>query len=244
MYDFGRFLKVALDTVLPPLCHLCKASIPDTREELLCDHCLEKCYRIQSPLCLVCGIPFLTSQGIDHVCGRCQTAPPPFRAARAAFLYEASVKELIHRFKYGHKVLLAHPIGCFIARYLSEFVVEVEPDLLMPIPLHRTRLRERCFNQAQLLGEVLAKMWDIPLSIGNLQRVRQTVPQTNLTADERARNVRGAFAMSEPAQIQGKRVLLVDDVLTTGSTVAECSRVLHAGGAEAVCVVTACRAGS
>jgi len=116
------------------------------------------------------------------------------------------------------------------------------PSNIVPVPLHTRRLRQRGFNQAVLLGEILSRQWGVPLQRNNLQRSRWTEPQVNLTASARAENVKGAFTLAAPAKIAGKRILLVDDVYTTGSTVKECSRVLMAAGAAAVAVITVARA--
>jgi ComF family protein len=170
------------------------------------------------------------------------TFPPPFAAARAAFLYRATVRELVHHFKYGGKVQLRRPLGLLTARELAPFASFFAPQLLLPVPLHVRRLRQRGFNQAVLLGEVLARQWGVPLDRYQLLRTRWTEPQVNLSAAERVANVRGAFAVAAKHGLAGKRVLLVDDVYTTGSTVRECARLLAQAGAAAVGVVTVARA--
>jgi ComF family protein len=128
------------------------------------------------------------------------------------------------------------------AYHIGEFVVSSRADLIIPVPLHVKRLRERGFNQAVLLGEILAKQWRLPLSRNNLCRIRWTEPQISLSAGERRDNVRGAFAVREATSVRNRRIILVDDVYTTGSTVAECARTLKKGGAEAVFVATVARA--
>lgn len=197
---------------------------------------------VASPLCPVCGVPHGTEGGIDHLCSRCMLTPPPFDGARGAFLYDGPLQMLIHRHKYGHKAHLRRPLALLAIRRLTPFVHSVAPDVIIPVPLHRTRLRERGFNQAVLMGVVLAREWRLPLLRDTLRRVRPTAAQVTLSAQERHSNVRGAFAVTDPARIAGKRVLLVDDVSTTGSTVAECSRVLKGAGAGAVFVATVARA--
>jgi ComF family protein len=157
-------------------------------------------------------------------------------------LYDGAVKALIHRFKYDNKVQSRRPLGLLAAKQLMPFVTGVEPDVLVPVPLHRKRLRHRCFNQAVLLSEILGREWRLPILRTNLRRIRWTEPQINLSAEERVRNVRGAFSVTNPGDLAGKRVVLVDDVYTTGSTVGECARVLIAAGTEAVYVVTVARA--
>jgi len=237
-------LKAFLDIFFPPRCHFCKAFIRDVGAIHLCASCLEACSLIRSPLCKICGMSFLTDGGDDHLCGGCITEPPRFTAARAAALFEGPVRELIHRFKYNNRVQLCRPLGLLTGQHLRPFAEAASADLVIPVPLHLKRLRQRGFNQAVLLGEILARQWRLPLSRRNLKRIRWTEPQINLSATERVANVRGAFAVAEPDLLKGKRIILVDDVYTTGSTVAECARVMFKAGAEEVCVITIARAPS
>ncbi|RNC71868.1 MAG: ComF family protein [Desulfuromonadales bacterium] len=235
-------LRAFLDILFPPVCHHCKAFIPDGGELHLCAPCLDACDAIVSPLCIVCGAPFGTEGGIDHRCGDCILSPPPFDGARGALLFTGPVQELVHRLKYGRRVHLRRPLALLAQRHLAPFVVAAAPDLIVPVPLHRSRLRQRGFNQAILIGEVLAKRWGVPLLRTAMVRVRPTATQVALSAEERRANVRGAFAVADPALVAGRRILLVDDVFTTGSTAAECARVLKRTGAAAVFVATVARA--
>lgn len=234
--------RAFLDILFPPLCHVCRAHVPGNEEIHICPACREKIAPIASPLCPVCGVPFATENGIDHPCGPCLAHRPPFARARSATVFHGTVQELVHRFKYGGKMHLARPLGLLTARALAGFAREAVPDCIVPVPLHNRRLRERGFNQSQLLGRMLAKRWSIPLSVNNLRRIRWTEPQVGLSSSERERNVRGAFAIADPSRIREKRVLLVDDVYTTGSTVAECARTLARAGAAEVFVITVARA--
>ena len=229
-----------LDLLFPPLCHVCKAFIPNAGELLICAGCLKKIDFLTSPLCYVCGTPFVTEGGKDHVCGACLLHPPVHRS-RSATLFTGPVQELIHGLKYGYRVHLCQPLGLLAATGLGSFRADAAPDLIVPVPLHSKRLRQRGFNQSQLLGKVLEKKWGIRQEIGNLRRVRWTEPQTGLHADDRATNVAGAFAVGNPRRLEGKRVLLVDDVLTTGSTLRACAQALHEIGAAAIFAVTVSR---
>jgi ComF family protein len=236
------FFKAILDILFPPLCHVCRSFISEQTEIHLCQPCREKIRVVGSPLCTICGVPFATENGSDHTCGHCLTHRRQFAGARAATFFEGPLQELIHRFKYGKKLQLSRPLGLLTAAALGDYHPARTADYLVPVPLHRRRLQERGFNQSQLIGQVLAKNWGIPLSVHNLRRIRWTAPQTGLTAAERERNIRGAFAVSSPETLKGKRLLLVDDVYTTGSTVSECAKTLHLAGAEVVHVVTVARA--
>lgn len=163
--------------------------------------------------------------------------------ARGALLFTGTTSDLIHRFKYHGQVILRRPLALLAAEHLDGFVAEFAADLLLPVPLHTKRLRQRGFNQALLLAEIFSRRWQLPLLRHNLQRCRWTEPQVNLSAAARAENVRGAFSVAEPETLAGTRILLVDDVYTTGSTARECSRVLRNAGAAAVGVMTVARAG-
>jgi ComF family protein len=229
-----------LDLLFPPLCHVCRAFIPEAGELFICAGCLDKIGFLSTPFCSVCGTPFGTEHGLNHTCGAC-LKNPAFPVSRSATLFAGPVQELIHRFKYSHRVHLSQPLGLLTARVLASFVAEVAPELIIPVPLHKKRLRQRGYNQSQLIGAVLAKQWKVPLEVGNLRRERWTEPQTSLDAAGRRSNVRGAFAVRKPQRLEGKRVLLVDDVFTTGSTIRACAESLDEAGVAAVFVVTVAR---
>jgi ComF family protein len=227
---FGFFL----DLLFPPLCHSCRAFIPNAGRIHICTDCLATSRSLDSPFCTVCGVPFRTEGGLDHLCGDCLSKPPAFAAARAAVVYEGAVRELIHRFKYSGRVQARRPLGLLLAERLAGFVHDVAPDLILPVPLHPKRLRRRGFNQAVLLGELVSREWGVPMARRVIRRVRWTEPQITLAAGDRAANVRGAFAVADPDIVRGKRILLIDDVMTTGSTLSECARMLGKAGAAAV----------
>jgi ComF family protein len=235
------FLSAALDFVFPPRCHVCREFIPDAGELHICPACCQRMPMIATPLCVVCGMPFLGA-GDNHVCGRCITTHPRFDAARAALAYEGAGRDLIHAFKYRNKTHLRRPLGLLMLQQLSGFMPAGSHDLIMPVPLHRRKISSRGFNQALLLGEILARRLATPLDRHSLRRIRWTEPQVALSADDRRANVKGAFAVHSPHMVDGRRVLLVDDVYTTGCTVDECARTLKAAGAARVTVVTAARA--
>lgn len=230
-----------LDFVFPPLCHVCRSFIPDAGSLHICPDCLAGMGEVPEPACTVCGIPF-QGVGESHACGACLLDPPSYEAARGALIYDGPAREMIHRLKYNYQTHLRRPLALLTASRLAYFAGKWQPDMLVPVPLHVKRLHRRGFNQAVLLGDVLSKEWGVPLKRRAMQRIRWTEPQINLSAAERRDNVKGAFAVAEPALVVGQRVVLVDDVLTTGSTVEECSRVLLKAGAARVVVVTVARA--
>jgi ComF family protein len=240
-HDPGPWTRL-FDLLLPPRCHSCCGPLDGSGPIHLCGTCHDALTPILSPLCSCCGTPFATAGGNNHPCGDCQRKPPPFTAARAAYVYDGPLRDMIHRFKYRHQVRLRRPLGLLTAHQLTETVRQWQPDLLVPVPLHPRRLRERGFNQAILLGTLLVKTWQIPLARTALSRTRWTVPQIELHHAEREANVRGAFAVVMPAAVVDKRILLLDDVLTTGSTVTECARMLRKAGASEVFVLAIARA--
>jgi len=239
---FLRSIGTALlDLVLPPRCHICLKNIPDAGKLHICPDCHAALPLLNSPLCSICGTPH-EGMGSDHPCGRCISSPPPYTAARAALRYEGSCRDLIHAFKYTQKSHLRRPLGLLMASLLNQFVTEQKPDLLIPVPLHISRLRTRGFNQAILLGELVSQQWQIPLLRQGLQRTRPTTPQMELTRDQRMTNLHGAFAIKDTAEVADRRVMLVDDVFTTGSTLSECAQVLRQAGCHEISAVTVAHA--
>ncbi len=149
--------------------------------------------------------------------------------------------EVISRFKFRGAARLAKPLGTLLADYADREFLFSEFDLLVPVPLHRQRLRDRGFNQSLLLARRIAKIHSLPVDTAALQRIRHTQPQTELSGPERRKNIRQAFAVSRTGSISGKRVLLIDDVFTTGATVQECAKTLLRAGAQQVDVLTLAR---
>ncbi len=165
-----------------------------------------------------------------------------FVSARAAVHFGGPAQELIHRLKYGKKGHLSRPLGLLTVHHLGGYLDETGVEMIVPVPLHPRRLRERGFNQAILLADFLSRSRRIPISRNNLRRIRWTEPQVNLSPEERMKNVRGAFAVRRPELFRDKKLLLFDDVYTTGSTVSECAKVLKRAGAGEVHVATVARA--
>ncbi|MBU5611516.1 ComF family protein [Geomonas azotofigens] len=239
-------LRPLIDLLFPPLCHACKGTIPVTGTEetppqpFICTDCLGKIAFLASPLCTLCGAPFATENGSDHICGTC-LSHPPFHTSRSAAVLGGPLQELIHRFKYGGKTHLGEPLALLAFQRLEDFLCEAAPDCVVPVPLHRKRLRQRGYNQSQLIGEVLGKKLRVPQVVGNLRRLRWTEPQTGLDAGDRVTNVKGAFGVRDPKVLAGKRVLLVDDVFTTGSTLGACVDALREAEVARVAAVTVAR---
>ena len=236
--DLLRKLGSALqDILLPPRCHCCKKPVSGAEHLHICGDCLNGLPIIAPPVCSICGIPF-EGVGGNHPCSRCIATPPPYGVARAALHYEGICRELIHSFKYSHRSQLRRPLGLLTAQLLSSFAAEQQPDLLMPVPLHPRRLRSRGFNQAVLVAEILAKQWQIPLARQLLQRTRPTTPQIELNREQRATNLQNAFAVIDKAAVSNRHIMLVDDIVTTGSTLSACAQALRDAGCDRVSAVT------
>jgi ComF family protein len=182
-------------------------------------------------------VVFPGREGADRVCGDCQTDPPPFARARAAAIYDGPVAAAVKRFKFGRQLAYLPLMQSWLqAPRCRELAAGA--DWLIPVPLHPRRLKHRGFNQALLLAQAFP---EAPLAREALLRVRHTVPQVQLKPKERRDNVKGAFAVPDPALVKGKNLLLVDDLYTTGATARECARVLSRAGAARVEVLTVAR---
>ncbi len=229
--------RIALDAVLPPQCLGCNALVSEPGA--LCATCWESISFIDSPLCACCGVPFDIDPGPQALCGGCIREPPPFRRARAVFRYDEHGKHLVLRFKHGDRLDMAPTFGRWLARAGADMLAGA--DVVVPVPLHWTRLFSRRYNQAALLTLALAKQAEVPAIPDALRRQRRTPSQGQLGRTQRQRNVRKAFAVRDERLVVGRTVLLVDDVLTTGATAGECTRVLLAAGATAVDVLTLAR---
>jgi len=181
--------------------------------EALCENCLKK-------------INYLRPSAFTHSVG----------------IYEGILKSAIWRFKFKKRAALADPLGVLMVKYINHHLDMNEIDLVVPVPLHEKRMRERGFNQSELLSHVITKYYDVPTVSGVLFRVKETHPQFDLPPDQRRRNVRGAFELKGASLLKNRNILLVDDIYTTGSTVSECTYVLKSGGAHKVHVLTLSRA--
>lgn len=226
--------------VYPPACVICAATVESN--EYLCDACDDKIIRIVPPFCARCSEPF--DGAIDHEfrCANCEHREIYFEAAVAAYRSRGIVRKILLDFKYGKQIHLRHLVGQWLCAATKDARLRAQTfDIIVPVPLHPARERQRGFNQAQLLVEILSAHMSI-LQTSILQRVRFTTTQTAFDRAERMENLRNAFRLRRGANVQGLRVLLVDDVLTTGSTLNECARVLKNAGALSIFAATAARA--
>ncbi len=233
--------------LFPAFCRRCDARILTEENLYYCPQCWSEIRLIERPYCSVCGRPHDKAAGFterdNFPCADCGTIKRrPYGRMYAATVYDDLVKEAILLFKYGSRELLVGPLGSLMIEFAEREVDFEQYNAVVPVPLHRVRQRERGFNQAAELARCLTERFgDLTVQNG-LLRIRDTRQQTRLSGVERRRNIKGAFALAQEMDCHGKRILLVDDVITTGATAEECARTLRRGGATTVDVLAVARA--
>ncbi|MDW7774207.1 MAG: ComF family protein [Desulfobulbaceae bacterium] len=232
------FIQACKELVFPAHCLACGRQLPCWKLPLFCHDCLALASFISSPVCVCCGIPF--ASGNDHLCGQCLAHTYSFSLARSAVLYRDPVAPLVSRLKFN-KDLTGLSTLAWLAAASPGFRMLSPPDLIIPVPLHTERLRKRNYNQASLLAQAIFQEGRRKIDPILLIRNRATIAQTELSGQQRRRNLSGAFSVKRPQMVEGKKILLVDDVFTTGSTVNECARTLYKNGAERVEAFTLAR---
>ncbi len=239
--QLAEWLNAGLAFFYPEICQLCGNQRARPSDGYICGTCRGKVHWIERPFCERCGRPVEGAISAAFECGTCLDDPPNFTWARAAATTDGPVLEAIHKYKYHHG-LWAEP---FLAGLLLERSVEELKgdswDWFVPVPLYPTRQRAREFNQAERLARRLAAATGVPVNTHLIQRLRDTQTQTRLSREERRENVLHAFGLRKRVRLNGERILLIDDVFTTGATTDACARVLRRGGAGDVCVWTVAR---
>jgi ComF family protein len=228
-----------LNLLFPPQCLNCEVRVPT--HGTLCIPCWQQIHFITEPMCHACGLPFDYAIGEGALCGACLHKSPDYTRARSAFRYDEHSRRLITRFKYSDQTQLAKIYGTWLTKAGEELLKQ--SDAIIPVPLHYFRFLKRRFNQSALLAHTLAKKSGVKCLPNALIRIRKTTPQTGLSSKQREKNVKGAFAINKRylKQIKGKNILLVDDVMTTGSTINQCTKTLLKSGATQVNVLTLAR---
>jgi ComF family protein len=226
-----------LDLLFPPRCHACHAGLPAHRQPQLCSGCREQVIFLSAPLCVCCGRQLQELPGpADRLCGDCLHSRPPFDSARSLVLYGPPVSTLLHRLKFQGDAATARVLAG-----LGQ-PETVACDLIIPVPLHPSRLRARGLNQSLVLARRFFPAERDKIVLNLLSRQKKTIAQTGLDGRQRRRNLKGAFSVTRPAAVQGRSILVIDDVFTTGTTLAECAQTLKAAGASRVVAWTVARA--
>ena len=236
-------LLLFLHLFFPKECVHCGRLLDYRNREFLCPDCRKLITPVRQPLCDRCGRPLPGEIEYQFNCSTCRENPPRFRRARSAFLLTGAGKSLVLKYKYSSNPYLSSPAINWILKTGGDEYRWSDYDLIIPVPLHPRKARERGFNQSGVLSGGLNRRTGIKLSRKALVRTRYTKTQTRLGRQERQKNVKGAFRTSDRADLSGKSILLVDDVFTTGATVNECARMLIKAGASMVDVMTLARAG-
>ena len=233
----SSFSEKILQFFLPPQCPCCE-KVLDESERGFCKDCLSQIRWIEPPFCSICGAPFPSRDIEDHPCSDCMSKKRYFTIARVIGLYEGTLRKVIHQWKYEGRSSLTP----YFVKWMGEALYRYWPapffDLIIPVPLHKSRLRNRGFNQAMVLVKGLSDLTGLPYAKRILIKKKATIPQVDLSILEREKGLKGSFEINQNEKIKGKRILLIDDVYTTGATVNECSKVLMSSGAKSVDVLT------
>lgn len=239
--------------IFPAECRLCPNPLKTIRERYICFDCLGKIEPLGSPMCEKCGKPLASSFNlVQHpLCRQCRTMKRYFISARAVGTYEGVLKKAIWLFKYEGKTGLQDALGSLMIDRINQlgWANKVDPlsikregiDIIIPVPLHKAKLKSRGYNQSDILATFISKKMNIPISRNNLKRIKATITQASLRRKERIKNIHNAFCVQQPEKFSGKRILLIDDVFTTGATSNECSRILKQAGSSDIFILTLSR---
>ena len=241
---FFALWRGLLNLVYPLTCARCGATLDPSARDPVCPGCWEAIPRIEQPYCPRCGRPVRSGARVpfDMPCGDCRLTPRRFGIARSAGRYEGALRDLVHAMKYGGERRIAGALSRLMEECRGRLFDDFPYDALVPVPLRRSKMKERGYNQAELIARGLAVATGVPALAGVLARREGGSSQSLLRRAERLVNVKGAFVPRAKADVTGMRLLLVDDVFTTGATADECVRVRLAAGARGVDVYTAARA--
>jgi len=220
-----------LNILFPETCPVCQGPAKEHAIAPICAHCWQTVSPYKGPACVRCGKPLVSD--VSTTCGECLHDEPAFTSSRSFGLYEGALKKAINLLKYHNVKRLSRPLSDIITSVKKPAV-----DAVVPVPLYEKRLRQREYNQSALLAKYSAESLGIAVILNCLVKTRDTVPQVGLRSQDRRKNIKNAFTVRKRELIKGKNIMLVDDVVTTGATVRECSRVLKKAGAENIYVIT------
>lgn len=235
------WLNAGLGFFYPEICQLCETERATSHDGFVCGRCWAQVRFIRPPFCERCGLPYPGDLTTTFECSNCREMQLHFSSARSAVVAKSIVLEAIHRYKYSHALWFEPFLADLLIREAKPVLCGQNWDYIVPVPLHPVKQREREFNQAEHLARHLSVATNIPLNARLLRRVSATMTQTRLTKQQRATNMRGAFTIRNGIKLADARVVIVDDVFTTGSTTNACAQALRAAGAGEVCVWTVAR---
>jgi len=238
---FKAWVKNFINLFYPLSCLICKAALSPLSDKPLCEICWNKIELNLPPFCRVCGKHLPAPYNHAFICRDCQACVYFFKKARSVCVYEGIIKECIHLFKYKSKLSLVKPLSKLMINFAHKFLDMKNVDLIIPVPLHGAKQRQRQFNQAKLLAGDLARAFSKELRANLLIKIKSGPAQVNLLRRERLKNVRGAFKVKDAEPVENKNILLVDDVLITGATANECARTLLDAGANRIDVFVLAR---
>jgi competence protein ComFC len=233
--------EAALGFIYPAFCQLCNGARAAAKEGYICTDCYQRVRFVKPPFCERCGLPFPGDITTTFECTNCRDTELHFSSARSAVIANEVALDVIHRYKYSRALWFEPFLADLLIRAAAAELTHAKWDAIVPVPLHPTKERDREFNQAERLGHHLSRATGICLKNEYLRRIAPTLTQTKLTREQRAKNVHRAFAAKPNLQLKGERIVLIDDVLTTGATTSACAGILRAAGAGDVCVWTVAR---
>jgi ComF family protein len=239
--SFQDWLNTGLGFFYPEICHLCESERATAKDGFVGAKCWTQVRFIRPPLCERCGLPFEGDLTMPIECTNCREMELHFSYARSAVVAKTVVLETIHRFKYQRALWFENFLANLLLREAAPVLSGQNWDFIVPVPLHPLKEREREFNQAENLARHLSDAVKIPVNKKLLRRVTPTKTQTRLTKQERAADMKGAFAVRKKVRLNGERVIVLDDVFTTGATASACAKALRDAGAGDVCVWTVAR---
>ena len=236
-----EWFRALLGLIYPEVCQLCQRERADAASGFVGGKCRSQVRFIRPPFCERCGLPYCGDLTTAFECSNCRELELFFSSARSAVVARTVVLEAIHRFKYQRALWLENFLGDLLVHGAAPVLRGQDWDCILPVPLHPLKEREREFNQAARLARHLSRATNLPLDETILSRTVPTVTQTQLSREQRAANMRGAFAVRRGVRLARRKIVIVDDVFTTGATTNECARALRGAGAADVCVWTVAR---
>jgi competence protein ComFC len=242
--QFKNIFEIALNFLYPPVCQICSKERATAGEGYVCQDCasgLDGVHFVEPPFCNRCGLPFDGDITTEFQCWNCRTMNLYFSKARSAVRNSKVVVDIIHRYKYNRALWFEPFLSGLLVQAAIPVLQQEQWDFIVPVPLYSVKEREREFNQSERLARPLSEVARIPMNTKLLRRVEATRSQTLLTRDQRAANVGTAFAMKPGATLNGEKIVLLDDLFTTGATTNACAKVLRKAGAGEVCVWTVIR---